>query len=482
MPRSHIVLLVLVGLGIAAALLGSAARSEFTAAGVSASSGAEGATSAGSAALSHLLPHLDVLPPARLLRPLGDERPESIVKGYDSPDERALTDALLAAGLHGRLLKVGVASNGSLTAAMIKLQAGDKQSGLFSVSDAEEDAARVITTAFTRLPALGYVDLWLTVPWLRDAQPVHRPVFSVSVARESVADLLGGADDPKALLARCGKVRLEAALLDYAIDATDLGKVRPTSGDVLAGPAIDQDWLRFSAESSSAGELSALRGDGPVPVVLSGPRSSRAVSLTIDDGPHPLVTPLMLDILRRANVKATFFVVGELVEQYPELARMIVRDGHELGNHTYSHIPLTGLNPRGVWAQLRGCEVAVQRACGVKLRWFRPPGGDCTEETLRGAQALGYTTVLWTDNAGDWRDIGSSAITANALQGLGGGGIILMHQDGVESVKALSAVIAGAQALGLSLGTVSDAAGDGSIVSMKPADLLPLMRRSHIDW
>ena len=442
---------------------------------------AQGSSPADPAGLSHLTPHLDALPPSKLLSPLGDEKPQSIVKGYDRVREKALTEALLGAGLHCRLLKVAVASDGSLTAALVKLQAGDKQSGLFSVADMEQDAARTIRTTFTRLPEIGHLDLWATVPWQREFKPVHRPVFSVSVSRESVADLLGDASEAEAVLRRCGKVRIEAALLDHAIDATEVAKVRQDGEDVLAGPALDQDWLRFSAESRTAGDAAALANDGPVRVVLSGPPDSHAACLTIDDGPHPLVTPLMLDVLRRENVKATFFVVGELVEQYPELAAMIVREGHELGNHTYSHIPLSTLNPRGVWAQLRGCEVAVEKACGAKMRWFRPPGGDCTEETLRAADALGCTTVLWTDNTGDWNDLSAAQITANALQNLRAGGIILMHQDNVDSMKALPAIIAGARARGLSLGSVSEVAGEGSIAGAHPADLLPLMKRSHID-
>jgi len=431
--------------------------------------------------LSHLAPHLEALPPAGLLRPLGDEKPQSVMKGYDHARERALADALLAAGLHSRLLKVGVASNGSLTAALVKLQAGDKRSGLFAVSDLVADTARVVKVAFARFPEVGHLDLWATVPWQREFKPVHRPVFSVSVGREAVADLIEAPDDPEALLARCGRVRIEEALLDYAIDAADALKVRPAFGDVLAGPALDQDWLQFSARSRSAGELSALISDGPVRAIVRGMSDPRSACLTIDDGPHPLVTPLILDTLRRENVKATFFVVGELVEQYPELVRMIVADGHELGNHTYSHLPLSHLNPRGVWAQLRGCEVAVERACAVKMRWFRPPGGDGTAETLRASDALGYTTVLWTDNTGDWNGLGPTEIVANALQNLRGGGIILMHQDNVESMKALPGIIAGARARGLSLGTVGAVAGDASIEAMRPAELLPLMRQSHID-
>lgn len=432
--------------------------------------------------LSHLDAHLRARPPADLLQPLGDESLRTIVKGYSAERERALAQELLNANLHCRLLRVAVSSNGSLTAALVKLQAGDKQSELFVLSHVRQDVARVIRIAFRALPELGHLDVWAAVPWRRELEQVHRPVFTVSAPREKVEAVLDRFGRDEELLARCGGIRVEAKLLDYALDKRGAPEVLPVSLDVLAGPALDADWVGFGAGARSSGELDGLKLQGPVRAVLRGPATARSACLTIDDGPHPLMTPLVLDVLRRENVKATFFVVGEKVEQYPELARMIVRDGHELANHTYSHTHLSLLNPRGAWAQIRGCDVAVERACGVRgMRWFRPPGGDCSEQTLQVVEALGYSTVMWTTNTGDWHLTRPEPIAQNALRGLGPGGIILMHQDGLQSVQALEEIIHGVREAGLTLEPVGEMVDEESIAEVLPRVLLPLMHRAQID-
>ena len=431
---------------------------------------------------SHLASHLLARPPAPMLEALGDESLETIAKGYDTERERALADELLGANLHCRVVRVAVSSNGFMTAALVKLQAGDRQSGLFALSHVRDDVSRIIGVAYEALPELGHLDVWATVPWRRESEQVHRPVFTLSVPREQAESALDLSSRPEDVLVHCGAILVEAALLDYAIDGQGGAKVLPASADVLTGPALDQNWTEFGAGARSSGEIEDLPADGPVRAVFRGPSTGTSACLTIDDGPHPLVTPLILDTLRREGASATFFVVGEKVEQYPELARMIVRDGHELANHTYAHPRLSRLNPRGVWAQIRGCDAAVERACGVEgMRWFRPPGGACTEQTLRVVQALGYTTVMWTTNTGDWRVTVPETIVANALRGLGPGGIVLMHQDGLQSVQALGDIIRGAREAGLSLEAVGEMLDDESIVEVVPRDLLPLMDRAHID-
>jgi len=227
--------------------------------------------------------------------------------------------------------------------------------------------------------------------------------------------------------------------------------------------------------------LDALPREGPVTAILEGSLTAGRVALTIDDGPHPLTTPLMLDVLRREGVRATFFLVGENAEQFPELVRMIARDGHEIGNHTYSHIDLAELNPRGVWTQLRGCDRAIERACGVTPRLMRPPGGSCSELALRVTDALGYSTVLWTANTGDWKDQGREAILANGLTRLRSGSIILMHQGDLWSLEALPELIARVRQVGLEVGTVTEALGAETALRYEPAALVALARQAHTD-
>ncbi|MGQ9730411.1 MAG: polysaccharide deacetylase family protein [Candidatus Zipacnadales bacterium] len=431
--------------------------------------------------LSHLDAHWRAYPPAELLQPLGEETPEAICKGYDAEREMTLTSALLKAELHSRLIRVAVASNGTMTAGLVKLQAGDKQSQLIWIADLEADAVRVVQLAFTALPDLDHLDLWAVLPGEREFESVHRPVFSLSVSRDQLADLLNSEVAPAALLSCCGCIRLDPLLLQYAIDGVTGLEVHTIAGEVLAQETLADRWVQFGAQARTSGELEAIPQNGSVAGIVEGDRAGNVVALTIDDGPEPLTTPLTLDVLRRAGVKVTFFVVGEKVEQYPELARMIVREGHEIGNHTYSHIPLSNLNPRGVWSQLRGCDVALRQACGVQPYLARPPGGDFTEATLRLMNSLGYVVTLWTANAGDWVPSQPDKIVANALVDLHPGSIILMHQGDLWSLNALPKVIAGIHQAGLRVGTVTEALGNRPITYHDPRKLVAIGQRSHID-
>ena len=429
---------------------------------------------------SHLGAHLAVRPPELLLRPLGDEDPATIVKGFDPGREAALTAALLDAGLHSRLLRVGVVSTGAMTAGLVKLQVGDRQSGLIAVADLQQDVTRVIRTAFATLPELDHLDCWATVPAEREFVAFHRPVLSVSVTQAQVLGQPGATDDAT-LLAQCGGIRLDDLVLQYAVDGVQSLQVHRMPGDVLGGPSLQDEWTQFGAQVRQSGELDALPREGPVTAILGGDPTGGKVALTIDDGPHPLTTPLVLDVLRREGVHATFFLVGENAEEFPELVRMIVRDGHEIGNHTYSHIALNELNPRGVSTQLRGCDRAIERACGVTPRLMRPPGGQCSELALRVTDTLGYTTVLWTANTGDWRNHGREAIVANGLSHLRSGSIILMHQGDVWSLDALPEVIDGIRRAGLEVGTVSEALGSTQAAQWEPTELVALAKRAHTD-
>lgn len=434
-----------------------------------------------STGVSHLGAHLQTRPPDAWMRPLGNENPRTIVKGFDREREGTLTAALLAQGLHSRLIRVGIASNGSLTAALVKLQAGDRRSDLISLADLQEDVVRVIRTSFTTLPELGHLDCWAAVPSEREFTQFHRPVYSVSVDRAWVRDKLVGGVEVSSFLDRCGAIRADALLLQCAVDGPAAFDPSPLYGDVLDSQALRERWTEFGAQANTSGELRDIPRDGPVCAVTQGSKESGIVALTIDDGPHPLTTPLVLDLLRREGARATFFVVGENAEQFPELVRMIVRDGHEIGNHTYSHIALSGLNPRGVWSQLRGCDYAIRQACGVTPKLMRPPGGNCSELALRVANHLGYTTVFWTANTGDWAQHKREVIVANGLSRVQSGSIILMHQGDLWSLEALPDIIRGIHQAGLTVGTVSDAMGRQGPPLWDPLKLVALSRLAHVD-
>jgi chitin deacetylase len=168
---------------------------------------------------------------------------------------------------------------------------------------------------------------------------------------------------------------------------------------------------------------------------------SPVVALTIDDGPHPLTTPLILETLKKMDVKVTFFVVGKMIRQYPELARRMVADGHVLANHTENHLPLTRLSPAKVAQEIeRGFE-AIDAVQKQPRRLFRPPGGGFNNVVLNYLRERDITLVLWSHNPGDWSLIEADAINAYVDKHLQPGDIILLHDEGVGTCIALPHVI-----------------------------------------
>ncbi len=171
------------------------------------------------------------------------------------------------------------------------------------------------------------------------------------------------------------------------------------------------------------------------------PTREKVVAFTFDDGPHPITTALLLDILKRDQAKATFFVVGEKAEEYPELVRRIAAAGHQVGCHTYSHLNLTELTPGQVEKELTFWERDVDRIIGPGPRFLRPPGGDYDRETLSILRRRGYVLALWSVNPGDWRSPPPKKIEHYVLGHIHPGAVVLMHDDGLNTVKALPTIL-----------------------------------------
>ncbi|MBI5543434.1 MAG: polysaccharide deacetylase family protein, partial [Deltaproteobacteria bacterium] len=158
----------------------------------------------------------------------------------------------------------------------------------------------------------------------------------------------------------------------------------------------------------------------------------RNVNLTFDDGPHPVNTPRVLDILKQHDVKATFFVTGKGVEAHPELIRKIVAEGHVLGNHTYTHADLSKLTPAQAKVEFDKTQAAIDKALGYhyELTMVRPPYG-AGSSVVRAAEPK-KDIVLWQVDSNDWRYKNDDAkIMANIFEGSESvharGGTILFH-------------------------------------------------------
>jgi peptidoglycan/xylan/chitin deacetylase (PgdA/CDA1 family) len=212
-------------------------------------------------------------------------------------------------------------------------------------------------------------------------------------------------------------------------------------------PRLAGFWERAKAESyKSVGELLAqnhheLRKGLRYDKLFRGDPDIKAIALTFDDGPHPDFTPQILAILKRYGVKATFFVVGEMADKYPKGIRAEHEAGHVIGNHTYHHVNLTRIPLLEIATEWQACEDVVKSITGQTMRFCRPPGGDYDQDVILAAMALGLTTVLWTDDPGDYASPGDKLIERRVLDRIRNGGIVLLHDGVQQTIDILPQVI-----------------------------------------
>lgn len=224
----------------------------------------------------------------------------------------------------------------------------------------------------------------------------------------------------------------------------------------------------------SVGTLAAVVGllyllcyggfEGPVDWIMGtdshGDRACPRIALTFDDGPHPVHTGPLLDALAELHVPATFFVVGRDVDANPALVERMVRDGHELGNHTYRHRYLPLARSRSVEHELRATDRAIARAAGVIPRVARPPWGGRSPRNVRVFRRLRKRLVLWDVNSFDWKGKPAREVVERVLGRAQAGSIILMHEareGGETTIEAVRMLVPALRARGFELVTVSRA-------------------------
>jgi len=175
--------------------------------------------------------------------------------------------------------------------------------------------------------------------------------------------------------------------------------------------------------------------------ILRGNPNRREIALTIDDGPHPVYTPELLQILAQNGIKATFFVVGEQAERYPELIRAESDAGHAIGNHTYDHVSLIKIPPQYIDTEIKACGEVINRITGKSPHLFRPPGGEYNRSVAEATEALGYKLVLYSDDPGDYAEPGTQVIEKRTLDMISNGGIILLHDGSAQTLTILPQLI-----------------------------------------
>jgi peptidoglycan-N-acetylglucosamine deacetylase len=178
-----------------------------------------------------------------------------------------------------------------------------------------------------------------------------------------------------------------------------------------------------------------------VPTHLAQPRG---IALTFDDGPHREGTPAVLEILRHADVAATFFLVGEQVERMPALAGEIASAGHAVGVHGYHHTLLLRRSPSALRDDFRRAAALIADATGAEPSLYRPPYGVFSMPGLRIVRSLGWSPFLWSRWGRDWeRSATAASIAALATRNLGGGDVVLLHDaDHYSSAGSWSATAA----------------------------------------
>ncbi len=197
--------------------------------------------------------------------------------------------------------------------------------------------------------------------------------------------------------------------------------------------ALDQAAVRHATPETFRSTVAGSASRGSLEVVWSAPRpTGRRIALCFDDGPTLEFTSTVLDMLARARVRATFFVIGALVDRHPDLVRRALDEGHELQNHSYDHHSAAVVGAAEVQESMqRGAEVLHR--FGVTTTWYRPPRGEVTTATLRAAQETGHRLALWSvsrDRYGETSDTDVAAVGSHLRAVTRPGDIVDLH-DGV---------------------------------------------------
>jgi peptidoglycan/xylan/chitin deacetylase (PgdA/CDA1 family) len=198
-----------------------------------------------------------------------------------------------------------------------------------------------------------------------------------------------------------------------------------------------------------------------------------AIAITFDDGPHPQFTPKLLDMLKERNIKATFFLVGRNVANFPAIVKRMAEEGHEVASHTWSHPLLTGQSATSVNSQLSRTHEAIVKACGIEPVLYRPPYGGARLTQRRAIQEkFGYSTILWDVDPLDWQSPRTvQKVYDRVLSQTKVGSIVLLHDIHESTVDAMPATLDALIERGLKMVTVSQLINLEAQQAAKPSEI-----------
>jgi peptidoglycan-N-acetylglucosamine deacetylase len=193
------------------------------------------------------------------------------------------------------------------------------------------------------------------------------------------------------------------------------------------------------------------------------------IAMTFDDGPSAENTSRLLEMLKQRDIKATFFLIGQNVASNPDLVRRILAEGHEIGNHSWTHPQLSKLSDQKVTAEITKTQDAIKEASGFTPTLLRPPYGAITPRQREWIEnQFGLSIILWSVDPFDWKRPGASVITQRILSQARPGAIILSHDIHKQTVDAMPATLDGLMRKGFKFVTVSQL-----IALNKPKEALP---------
>jgi peptidoglycan/xylan/chitin deacetylase (PgdA/CDA1 family) len=183
------------------------------------------------------------------------------------------------------------------------------------------------------------------------------------------------------------------------------------------------------------------------------------IALTFDDGPHPVMTERLLDMLKSEGVTGTFFIVGKMAVRHPDIVREIARQGHEVANHTFSHPNLAHADDKTVLNELSQTRAVIQRLTGQDSILYRPPGGAYSRRSLKVASKAGYHMILWSVLTKDVNGTSIPIMQRHILNNAADGAIVLMHSGIPNTIEMLPNVIDELRQEGYHFVTVSQLLG-----------------------
>ncbi|NJM20157.1 MAG: polysaccharide deacetylase family protein [Richelia sp. RM2_1_2] len=186
--------------------------------------------------------------------------------------------------------------------------------------------------------------------------------------------------------------------------------------------------------------------------------NKKVIALTFDDGPWKNSTRQTLDILKKNNIKATFFVVGQALKNNPELGKQVITEGHAIANHTWHHW-YHFMNPQVAAFEIDKTTDLIYQVTGVKTNLFRPPGGHLSNGLVAHARNKKYATLMWSADSRDFQQPAPETLVNNVIKNARPGGIILLHDGGgdrTRTIQALPQIIAKLKQQGYSFVTIPE--------------------------